>query len=365
MDRPHRVLAITARADIGGGPEHLFQLCRSLGDQARVTIACPPDAPYDARYRTLSNVEQVVEIPHRAFTWSALMRLRQICKDAQIDLIHSHGKGAGLYGRLLGMFTGTPVVHTFHGLHVGEYGIAKKSLYLGLETVLGWWTRAAIAVSDGEAAGLRAARILKPSKLNVIPNGVELGEASRPRSDLPPLRVLAVSRYDYQKNAKLCLDIAAEIKERGLPIEIRAIGTGEALEECQARVVEEALEGQITLAGPTNKPRDDMRWAHVFLSTSRWEGMPLAVLEAMSEGCVPVLTDVVGNRDVLSARLADGLFRSEDASDGADRLVALLQNPNALAALSIEARETVAAHFSVDEMARKTAEIYDAVLRSS
>ena len=91
----------------------------------------------------------------------------------------------------------------------------------------------------------------------------------------------------------------------------------------------------------------------------------MAVLEAMSEGCAPVLTDVVGNRDVLSAELARGLYPSEDAPAGADRLMALLQDPEALAALGREARATVTASYSVDEMARKTAEIYDAVVRSS
>jgi len=130
-----KILAITARADIGGGPEHLFQLTKGYGNRAKVIIACPNDAPYFARYQTLDNVPDVIEIPHRAFRLGAVWRLRAKARAAGVHVIHSHGKGAGIYGRLLSVLTGIPCIYTFHGLHTGEHGPTKRALYLGIERV--------------------------------------------------------------------------------------------------------------------------------------------------------------------------------------------------------------------------------------
>lgn len=317
--RPCKVLHLTARADIGGGPEHVYQLVGHLPDAITSYIACPGEPPYHARYTDLVGAERMMELPHRAFNMAALRSLAQKIRSEKINLLHSHGKGAGLYSRLLGPMTGRPVVHTFHGLHEGSYGTAARVAYRSFERVSGLATRAAICVSAGEHDQIAAARLMPARKLKVIPNGVVISAPRTAEPDCPPLRVIAVNRFDRQKNPDLLIEIARQVSELALPVRITVFGAGERLDECRATVRRENLKEVISFEGPSARVREEMRGAHVFVSSSRWEGMPLAVLEAMAEGLPVVLTDVVGNRDVVETEgtaPSGQLFPLEDPAGG-------------------------------------------------
>ncbi|TPE49129.1 glycosyltransferase [Amaricoccus solimangrovi] len=362
---PTRILALTVRADIGGGPEHIFQLCRNIGDGMEIFIACPDEPPYHDRYAALPNVVEVIDLPHRRFQFGALFRLARIVRERRIDLIHSHGKGAGLYGRLLAALTGRPAAHTFHGLHVGEYGRFRTRAYLGLERLLSRWTERAICVSEGERELILAAGIAAPEKLTVVDNGVVIPEEAPRQPDATTPRIVAVSRYDYQKNAELIVDIAEALRARlGEGFDIEVLGTGESLPAVRAAVEERGLSARVRLSGPSAAPREVFRRADIFLSTSRWEGMPLAVLEAMSEGLAVVATDVVGNNDVIAHDRTGLLYPEGDARAGAEAILALA-SPERRALLGRMARQEVADRFSVARMCQETRMIYQEILLPS
>jgi glycosyltransferase involved in cell wall biosynthesis len=344
------VLFITVRADIGGGPEHLFQLLLHKPASVNAFVACPNDKPYRDRFESLVGRAHMTEVPHRAFSMRAFFDLARFIKTHKIDVVHSHGKGAGLYARLLRIVTGVHVVHTFHGLHIGDYGRAKRALYLGLERGLCRLTSTAICVSKGEAALIRDNALIADQKRIVIDNGVAVpNEITRPIWDGGPLRLLAVNRYDYQKNPDLLVDIAAKLKP-SIPFHLDVIGTGDRIDDIRATIHTADLDDCVTIHGGVSTPRDYFRAAHVFVSTSRWEGMPLAVLEAMSEGLCVIATNVVGNNDVLRHGENGLLFETVDQA--AMQLIDL--TPALCATLSQQARADALDHYSAEVMAQKT-----------
>lgn len=345
-----KVLFLTVRADLGGGPEHLYQLLAHCPPDVTAYVACPDDKPYHDRFASLVTSERLIDLPHRAFSWSALRRVARFVREHDIDVLHSHGKGAGLYSRLLGLMTGRPVVHTFHGLHIGDYSPVKKAIYLTLERALSWMTRTAICVSQGEADLIAAAGFIPMTKVEVIENGIAIPpEVTRPDWTGGPLRLLAVNRYDHQKNPDLLIEIATKLAGR-VDFHLDVIGTGERLGDIQTRVTETGLAGMVTLHGGVTNPRDYFRQAHVFVSTSRWEGMPLAVLEAMSEALCVLATDVVGNQDVIRTARNGLLFTTADQA--ADQLAAL--SPADWSTYAQEARTDAQARYSAQQMARRT-----------
>lgn len=351
-----KVLFLTVRADLGGGPEHLYQLLRHRPDGIESYVACPDDEPYHERYKALVGAQRMAHLPHRSFSWRSLAATARFIRREGINVLHAHGKGAGLYARLLGLSTRRPVVHTFHGLHTGEYNAAKKTLYLGLERILGLGTHTAICVSEGEARLVREARLLRADKLVVVPNGIEIPPAViRPLWDGGELRLLAVNRYDQQKNPDMLVDIVKAL-DGSCRFHLDVIGTGARLPQIQQRLSQEGLAQHVTLHGGVANPRDYFRQAHVFLSTSRWEGMPLAVLEAMSEGLCVLATDVVGNADVIRDGETGRLF--ETADDAAALLHGLTVTE--CARLSDAARQEAERTYSADVMAKKTYQIYGA-----
>lgn len=362
-----KVLQITVRADFGGGPEHLFQLLSHVTRDVKVFIACPRDFPYYERYQRLTRSNDIFEIAHREFRVRKLFSIAFEIRRRGIELIHSHGKGAGLYGRLLAVLTGRPCIHTFHGLHVSQYGPVKRAIYLAYERTVSLATAAAVCVSEGEKCEVRRAGIMPTSKIHVIENGVGLPKISAADVADGVFRIIAVNRYDVQKNPELIVLIARHLAESSTfgRFELRVLGAGDGLERCRALASEIGLQDCLILSGPTSNPREWFRKADVFLSTSRWEGMPLAVLEAMSEGLPVVATDVVGNRDVVENNVSGVLYPSGDADAAAAILHKLRMDDDLRARMGRSAHESVGRRFNASVMAERTVELYHKIINKN
>jgi glycosyltransferase involved in cell wall biosynthesis len=353
-----RVLMITARADHGGGPEHLYQLSMQLSETHTISIASPNDEPYATRFSSIRSLHKQMRIPHRTISLLSFIRLIRFIHAEDIDVIHSHGKGAGLYCRLLAFCTRRFSVHTFHGLHVGEYRTIKKSIYRLVEQLLWRLSDHVIAVSEGEATEILQFLSVSRQKLTIIPNGVVIPDESPMEEPSSMLKVISVSRYDVQKNPLALIEIARGVKAAKANIKIVVIGEGALFEDTQRVIIEEHLSEVIQLAGATKHPRKEMRKAEVALSTSRWEGMPLALLEAMSEGLAIVASDVVGNNDIVTHGKQGYLFPVEDTEQAVQQLIALAKDRKQLAKLAENARQDARQNYSVKTMAVKVEQVY-------
>jgi glycosyltransferase involved in cell wall biosynthesis len=361
------ILHISVRADFGGGPEHLYRqvIGQVENHSLNVFIACPDDYPYFERYSDVISESKVLVIPHRKFNIFRLFKLIKFVCVNKIDIIHSHGKGAGLYGRLLSLFSNIPSVHTFHGLHVGEYSNVKKRIYIGIEKVLGLSTERVICVSDSEFESLKSERIVPAKKLIQINNGVKVPDSIPSRVIGSPLNILSVNRFDTQKNPELLIAIAEAIKTSPLynKVKISVIGVGDKFNNCQQSINDKGLNDVISLLGPSTSPRTNMAEADAFLSTSRWEGMPLAVLEAMSEGLPIIATRVAGNMDVMEDNVEGVFFNDDDATDALIGIEKILSDGFRLKC-SDAARKSVVDNYSVSKMVNETVRVYKDIVSS-
>lgn len=355
-----KVLHITVRADIGGGPEHIFQLISSLNKCCLQYVACPPDKPYHDRFCDVVGKDNLLLIPHRRFELRSLWRVAEFVRAQNIQIVHSHGKGAGAYGRLLALMTKASSVHTFHGVHTGGYSSIKKNLYCIYERTLAIQTAQGIAVSKGEHREILGARMFPENRLSIVPNGVALGESPHlSNAGHHRLNVVAVNRFDFQKNAATLIDIvqALEYLLPAIDWHLTIYGDGENRPDIQARINKEKLSARVSLAGSIDSMRPALRNADVFLSSSRWEGLPIAILEAMSEGLPVVASDVVGNNDLVSNGVNGYLYALDKPADAAKRIVEL-QDGSLREQLGIAARNMVEADYSVEAMAAATLQIY-------
>ena len=116
MKRKINILEISARSDIGGGPEQLFKVAANLEGRFRFFCACPDQAPYFERI-TKAGIP-IFKLPYRRFDVKSFFRLLKWTRRNSISVVHSHGRGAGIYARLLKIFNRElRIVHTFHGIH--------------------------------------------------------------------------------------------------------------------------------------------------------------------------------------------------------------------------------------------------------
>lgn len=360
-----RVMISIARADTGGAPEHVFQLVKALEDQVEFHIACPADRPYYQRFITMLGQDRILEIPHRRLTFSALKAMARVVREKNIDLIHSHGKGGGVYGRPVALATGRKVVYTQHGMSPdAKFKHWFLDYNVWLDFILGKFTDASICVSEGEKIETVAQHVAKPHELTVIPNGVPNGlQRHHVNTAGQPLSLVSVSRFDAQKNPDELLEIIDHLSRRNIPggFHMTVLGVGAGKAEFEQELVNKSLENLVTMAGAVSDVRRVFRRSDMLVSTSTWEGMPLAVLEAMSEGLPIVASNVVGNRDVVDDGESGYLYPLGDPESAVDAIVKLT-DASIRQSFGEAGRKIIGTRHSIAHMAEQTLRLYRKIL---
>lgn len=364
--RPLRVLLITARADVGGGPLHVDLLARHLPSDIDRWIACPDEEPYASTWRGSPAVRGVISIPRRRFSLGALFELARACKQWDIDIVHSHGKGAGLYSRLLKLLRlRLRVIHTVHGVHIGQYGPAVRAIYLMAERLLRRLTTAFVHVSNGEQATCLALGISAASRSHVVYNGLPPVQASE-KGQPPELAsvsrpiILTLARFEHQKNMSMALEIAA-LAQRDYP-QWSFVWAGDGPERAGfERQAQKRRLTNIRFLGFTHRATDLIRNADVVLSTSLWEGLPYALIETCSLGVPIVASDVVGNDEVVIPNRNGFLYPLENPAVAVMMLRQILTDLSLRTRLSHGAIEVYREYFTLDRSISRIASLYHAV----
>jgi glycosyltransferase involved in cell wall biosynthesis len=361
--RALRVLLVTGRADHGGGPEHILQLVEAFGPGVEVSVAAPADGVYVPRYKQRLGEGRLLAVPERRVSMAAVSMLVREIRRRGIDVVHSHGTAAGLLARPAARLAGVPCVHTFHG--VSRDHSPRSRLLQGLERLLGRWTAHAVAVSEGERERVVALGLCDPSRLSTVCNGIApvTGPLPPPKPQEGRLRVVSFLRANEQKNPELAFEVVRQAAAAGLVLEVKFYGEGvpqlaAALGDDVTRLPSPST---LHVNPPTDEPLAALAAADVYLSTSRWEGLPFALLEAAAVGTVVVATDVVGNRDVVKHE-ASGLLVPDGAADEAVRaLQRLAADPGLYATLREGAFDRVRGDFDRVATARRIESIYRSV----
>jgi glycosyltransferase involved in cell wall biosynthesis len=362
------VLQLIVSTQAGGGPGHVLALARWLRARGwQPVVAGPADGPLFQRFGDAGI--DIVRVPTRVIAPRTLVTLMRLVRARNVRIVHSHGKGAGVYGRLLARLQGVHAVHTFHGIHFERYGGLRRAAYLALERRLSAWTDIVINVSraqeaEGLALGLFAAR-----QSRVVRNGVDVGGltgAALDRRDArAALRVDAhaavigcAARFDEVKRLDMILESAAAVSPSPSVVLIGAGQEGPRLRALAARL---GLDARLTFAGEIPEAARLFAAFDVYCAPSRKEGMPLGVLEAMALGVPVVASDIPAHREVLGDA-SPGLVPSTPEAF-ARAIGTLLADPAARAALGAEQRTRARSEFDARQMLEATEAIYGQLLR--
>lgn len=352
-----RVAHITASSSVGGGPEHVWQLlCHLPSTLTELYLAAPTKSPYGLKFITKLGDEHCFELPERQWSTIAFIKLVFWLRKHHIQIIHSHGRGAGIYGRFASLLTNIPCIHTFHGIHIPSTRLSRL-LYLGLEHTLRYITRASIAVSPSEAS---EAMKLGFTDSIVIPNGVECVQRTFNEIKKIPFTIVHASRFDPIKNSEALLHIALILRNMGCLSLCRfvVLGDGERKTALEQAIYEHNLSDYFEFVGFAPNIRPYLQNAGCYLTTSLREGMPLAVLEAQAEGVPVVASRVPGNIDAVAEDITGLLFSVGDTYAAAKQIYRLIEDNDLHKRLSIAARLYIEKHNNIKEMAKKTYELY-------
>lgn len=369
---PISVLELLVSSQLGGGPAHVVDLLAGLDPKDfRVTVGAPAGGPYLERFR--AGGAQVVEVAAHRLSPFTLGKLTRLIREREIRVVHSHGKGAGLYGRLAARRAGIAAVHTFHRVHYDRYPPGVRSAYLAMERGLARITHTIIHVSASQAAEAGPLGLAPAERARIIVNGIDgarVRAQCRPREGArtalalnPAALVLGtVARFDPVKGLETLLEAMARLRQRRPGAVCLVVGDGPESGRLRAQARRLGLGGTVVWTGPLPDAARYFAALDLYVTASLGEGLPLGVLEAMASSLPVVATRVPGHVDAVVDGVTGLLVPPRDASALAEAADALLADGARRLRMGEAAREHVAREFSA---ARMTAEVADEYRRAA
>ncbi|MGX5654030.1 glycosyltransferase family 4 protein [Geodermatophilus nigrescens] len=355
--RPLHVLLLTDGLEVGGLERVVVTLAHELtGRGHRVTVAAEPggalwDELPDSAARAHAPLRRAPRDHLRYVRW-----LARLVRRGRFDVVHAHQRGVALQARVLRAGLRTRVVEHVHNTFPAR-GPARYLSFRGDRLVA---CGAAIADMLVTGFGRPAGRVATVA--NAVPDigaGRDLTIPATVGGRRPT--VLAVGRVSAQKDPHRFIDVVAALNRHARTVDAVWVGEGGLLEECRARVAAEAVDG-LSFVGRSDDVPGWMLRADVVLLTSRWEGLPLVLLEAAALGR-PVVTPDVGSCAEAVAQGRNGVLYDADAApeDIADQVSGVLE-PATLRRMGEEARRLYLERYTLDGQADRIEEVYRHVL---
>jgi glycosyltransferase involved in cell wall biosynthesis len=291
------------------------------------------------------------------------IRLARLVRSERYALIHTHSPRAALVGCIAARMARVPMVHHMHGQtssEVDRLWLRRFSATVERTTVR---RAATIAVSASLYRHLRATGYGK-QPVYLVPNGVPL------RGELPPAAsardvwtIGTVAMFRPRKGIEVLLEAIADLRERGCPVRLRAVGGFETPNyEREAKQFADrlGLDGSVEWTGFRRDVNAELAAMDVFILPSLIsEGMPLAILEAMAAGVPVIGTRVDGITDVVRDGI-DGLLTAPgDRRDLASAIERIIRGDVDWPAIRAAAHRRQANEFSDHSMAAGVAAVYD------
>lgn len=360
-----KICVVTGRMDAGGVPVNLVRFLRMLPEDIEVFLAAPPDEPHGVIARDLIGSPRFFSLAHRALRIQEVLALAVFLKTNKIDVVSCHGKSGGIIGRVAAMLAQKPSAYFYHGVHYMSYASFGRMVYFQIERILAVFSKAIVAVSADEAELIKSLRLCSPKKIHTVLNGVPIPPSTSQLPSSPPFHFLHITRFNEQKNSDLLLEICELLRNRNILtcFQFSILGDGDALDRTrfEEQIRARGLSDSIQCLGPVKDTYPYYETAHGLLSTSRWEGLPLGVLECMACGRIPIVTQVTGHSSVVFDGENGITFPSESAESAADRLTALLTDSSQMHLLASKARASCMANYSVEKMIKGRCDIFRTV----
>jgi glycosyltransferase involved in cell wall biosynthesis len=360
------------RLNVGGPGRQALLLTRALEDEFPTALLAGRPARHEGE---LVDPQVPVEtVPLRRAVRpladvAALHAVRRVLDAARPAILHTHTAKAGAVGRLAARSLGDRgprTVHTFHG-HVlqGYFGHAVERGFVAAERQLARWTDVIVAVSPEVRDQLLDLGIGRPRQFHVLPVGIELdrylavdGPSGRFRSRIGvptgvPL-VGVVGRLVPIKAVHVAIAALARLPGAHMAI----VGDGEERHRLEADVRHRGLADRVHFTGWVDDVAGALADCDVVASSSRNEGTPVALIEALAARRPVVATGVGGVRSVVVPGRTGLVVDRDDPEALAEAVATLLRDRELALRLAAAGRAHAAARFGADRLVDDVRALY-------
>ena len=361
------VLHIITLSSWGGAQQVCHDIATNIDNRMYSTeVACAPGGELVERLREKGIVVHEVNSLGRKISvlrdLRAVFELYRLIRRGGYSVVHCHSSKAGMAGRLAAWLAGTPQRYfTAHGwgfYNVQEYGYMRRLLILSEKLCARISTRVVCVSERVRQDGLKE-RIAKEGKFVVIRNGLAPDNASHAKRESLRSMIGAsdsdtvfgmVARLAYPKDPLLFLGAAKRVREAYPGAKFVLVGDGPLYAECEEFVRSEGLEGSVFLLGFRGDARELLAGLDAFVLCSRFEGLPVTIIEAMLGGLPVIASDVGGVGELVENRRNGLLIRPNNVDELTEAVIEIIKNPSDRVRMGRASYETAMADYTVAKM---------------
>ncbi len=370
-----RIVYVLTSLGVGGAERQTLALAARMAQRGHSVALMVLQPRFAEEWSTELPVVRLGMIRSPESAFAGLARARRFLRDFRPDLVHSHSFHANMVARLLKLLVSAPtVLCTVHNVYEG--GWPRMLAYRMTDPL----SRCTTAVSQAVAQRFIRLGAIPRRKCLVLTNGIDAAEFSP-----DPIRRANIRAQMHAHSDFIWLAAGRLVPAKDFPNLLRAFAEVRvALPQTQLWIAGAAKDGGGAGSGvadrnaalPQSAAQDRVRWlgrrrdvpalldaADAFVMSSAWEGMPLAVGEAMAMEKPVVATDVGGVRELAGDRGV--LVPPRDSRMLAAAMLDLMGQPaSTRQALGSAARERIRAQFSIDRRADDWEKLYRSELRA-
>lgn len=369
--RKLRVLLVV-ESSAGGTGRHVLDLAEGLtarGCEVHVIYSTRRlDKLFTDRLAELQGVRHVA-LPIRTSPHPADFKIvrgvrRHMRQFGPFDIVHGHSSKGGAIARLAAFGTRAKAYYTLHGLIMMDPLLPrwKWLMYLSIELGMATWTRRIIAVSPEEQRAAVRLRFGK-SRVVMVPNGIGPMRLT-PRREARHIMGVTdedivigfVGRLVEQKAPEILIDAFASTAKVQPKARLALVGNGPLEEPMRKLAAKLGIADKIIWLGERDA-RGVLAGFDLFALSSRKEGLPYVVLEAMAAGLPVVATISAGSEILVIPGVNGAVVPPDNAPAFAQALIDLVTNPIKMAQCAEGSRQRIA-RFTIDAMVDRTLEAY-------
>lgn len=364
-----KILYLITRSDVmGGASVHLLDLAlgvKKLGHE--VTILVGGTGVFNEQAERLGlnviSLPSLIRDINPLLDFKAYFEIKAAIKLYSPDIIHLHSSKAGVLGRLVSTSLNIPSVFTAHGWSFTEGISTKKRLvYSWVERFMAERVNKIITVSEYDRQLALSNRVGKPLLITTIHNGVTDNSVHSKPPSKNTTNLIMVARFDAQKNQLFLIKALKEIEH--LNFKMRFVGSGLELNTSKLMVKTLQLDKKIEFLGERSDVPSLLSQSNVFLLLSNWEGLPLTILEAMSQSLPVIASNVGGVSEAFIDKKQGYLISRDNTVELVDALTLLINSDKLCLNMGKAGRAYYEKNFTVEKMISKTVSVYLDILRN-
>lgn len=363
--------------NFGGVENHLLAIVRLLDrSRFRWRLFAPASEKFSRQMQALG-VEVIFWEQNHTFDLPAFYRLINLIREHPVDLLHIHNPFSAILGRLMARLIKIPVIITVHlasytGIRTSNWrSRIKRRLFIIIETITNYCMKDRLIFVSNQLRDEAVTLGIMPAKQAVvIENGVDLYPYQNPpnrailREEIgarqDAIVICTIGRLTEQKGMDLLLRAIGQLPQYDHPISVWLIGDGPQRQDLEQIVIDLKIAHRIKFLGFREDVAQLLMASDIFGLTSRYEALPLVLIEALAAGLPCVVTDVGENARMVKTGENGWVVPLDNPDAIANALDSLIRNPDLRQKMGKISQER-ANQYSDRQMAMQLIKIYTSI----